>query len=250
MENKKNNFYNNEFKGLFLSFLIHTSLIGAVLIYKEPPIKIASSEKKVSLDLMTYELPKQVIKEEIIKPIQKQKVVEPKKKVKTPPKKVKKIIEQKTEMKKHIMVKDNKTDFTRTIKEVQKKKKIQEEKQVSKENLQPKKVKEQLNHAKMKREELQRQIFVKTNFKIIRDMIFEYLRYPNIARRMGWQGIAKIQLIISEEGKLLHVKVLESSKKKILDEEALRAALKIKNQQLPKPKIQTSIVLPIAFLLK
>lgn len=249
MIDKKQNHHKNELKGLLLSAFIHTSLIGAVLFYEQPIKEIASNEKKVSLDLMTYELPKQVVKKEkTIKPPKKKK--EPKKEVKKPPKKIKKVVKKRPKIQKHILIEEKNTKFVRHVQKTQIKTVHQEEKEITKKRLQLQKTKEPLKNAQTKQKETQREIFVKTNFKIIRDMVFYHLRYPSTARRMGWQGVVKLQLMISKDGALLNVKILETSKRNILDQAALKAALKIKNKKLPKPTVKTSIVLPIAFLLK
>lgn len=255
MIDKKQNPHKNELKSLLLSAFIHTSLIGAVLLYEQPVQEVASNEKKVSLDLMTYELPKQVVKKEkTIKP-QKEKV-EPKKEIKEPAKKIKKVVKKKPKIQKPIVTEKKNTKFVRPVQKLKKEEKSQikppskEKEEVTKKSVQPQKVKEPLQKAQTKQKESQREIFVKTNFKIIRDMVFYHLRYPSTARRMGWQGVVKLQLTISKEGELLSVKILETSKKNILDKAALKAALRIKDKKLPKPTIKTSIVLPIAFLLK
>jgi protein TonB len=248
MIDKKQNPHKNELKSLLLSAFIHTSLIGAVLLYEQPVQEVASNEKKVSLDLMTYELPKQVVKKE--------KTIKPKKEKVEPAKKIKKVVKKKPKIQKPIVTEKKNTKFVRPVQKLKKEEKSQikppskEKEEVTKKSVQPQKVKEPLQKAQTKQKESQREIFVKTNFKIIRDMVFYHLRYPSTARRMGWQGVVKLQLTISKEGELLSVKILETSKKNILDKAALKAALRIKDKKLPKPTIKTSIVLPIAFLLK
>jgi len=90
----------------------------------------------------------------------------------------------------------------------------------------------------------------KTDFEIIRDKVLQNLIYPNIARRMGWQGVVQIELTINEDGKLVNAKIHQSSGKAILDKSALDGSLQLRNEQLPKPKTTTTLILPVAFSLK
>jgi protein TonB len=233
---------NNELKGIFLSLLIHSSLIGAVFVYQDKPQKVASEKKVVSLDLMSYKLPKKV--EETPKPQEKPKPIkkpEPIKKNK--PKEVKK------EPKPHIPVEPKKEIVEPKVEEVVKEEIVKEE-IVPKEIIQPKEVQKPLETKPAINEEMQKQVFIKTNFAIIRDMVLSNLSYPSIAKRMGWTGVAKVELQVDATGKLLHVKIVQSSGKKALDEAALRAAEQLKEKTLPKPQSLTTIALPIAFFLK
>ena len=233
---------NNELRGIFLSLLIHSSLIGAVFVYQDKPQKVASEKKVVSLDLMSYKLPKKV--EETPKPQEKPKPIkkpEPIKKNK--PKEVKK------EPKPHKPVEPKKEIVEPKVEEVVKEEIVKEE-IVPKEIIQPKEVQKPLETKPAINEEMQKQVFIKTNFAIIRDMVLSNLSYPSIAKRMGWTGVAKVELQVDATGKLLHVKIVQSSGKKALDEAALRAAEQLKEKTLPKPQSLTTIILPISFDLR
>ncbi len=92
--------------------------------------------------------------------------------------------------------------------------------------------------------------FSKTDFAIIRNKVLENLIYPNIARRLGWNGIVHIALVIDTNGKLINAKVHQSSGKTILDKSALDASLQLQSEQLPEPDAITTIILPVAFSLK
>jgi TonB family protein len=98
--------------------------------------------------------------------------------------------------------------------------------------------------------QMQQQAFIKTNFAIIRDMVLNNLEYPNIARKMGWQGVVKIKLVIDANGKFTHYEIVQSSNRKRLDNAAIEAVETLLNRILPKPKIKTSIILPISFQLQ
>jgi protein TonB len=47
--------------------------------------------------------------------------------------------------------------------------------------------------------------------------------YPALARRRHWQGTVLLEVMVSREGKVLQVRVSESSGREVLDEAALRA---------------------------
>ena len=238
---------NNELKGIFLSLLIHSSLIGAVFVYQDKPQKVASEEKVVSLDLMSYKLPKKV--EETPKPQEK-----PKPKKKPEPIKKNKPKEVKKEPKPHKPVEPKKEIVKPKVEEVVKEEVVKEEvvkeEVVPREIIQPKEVQKPLETKPAINEEMQKQVFIKTNFAIIRDMVLSNLSYPSIAKRMGWTGVAKVELQVDATGKLLHVRIVQSSGKKALDDAALRAAEQLKEKTLPKPQSLTTIVLPITFQLK
>lgn len=77
-------------------------------------------------------------------------------------------------------------------------------------------------------------------------------RYPEIARRLGWEGEVVLQVTLKPSGELVEVKVLKSSGRDALDSEAIS---KIK-RRVPFPPInglaeeRAVLVIPIAFQLK
>ena len=87
------------------------------------------------------------------------------------------------------------------------------------------------------------------NLSAIREAILSYLRYPPVARRMGWEGTVKVRFTLTPEGKLEDLEVEESSGYRILDESALRAVLKASGS-FPKPKREVTLVIPIVFKLE
>lgn len=92
--------------------------------------------------------------------------------------------------------------------------------------------------------------YVKTDFEIIRDKVLAKLIYPSVARRMGWNGVVHVALVIDTEGKLVSASIHQSSGRQLLDDAALDAANKLKGEHLPKPKSLSTVILPIAFKLK
>ncbi len=218
-------------KSLLGSLLIHGLVIGGYFVYiYEEPLKVASKEKTISMDLQTITLPKQNIEKPKPKPIKKPepKKIEKPKPIKKPEPKHKPIIQEKPKPK----------PKQKLIKKIEPKK------------IQPKKIKTPTKTKQVANKQAQQQAFRKTNFAIIRDMVLENLEYPNIARRMGWQGITKVKLVVNTNGKLSHYEIVKSSNKKHLDNAALEAVESLIHRVLPKPKTKTTLILPISFSLQ
>lgn len=78
-------------------------------------------------------------------------------------------------------------------------------------------------------------------------MALKNLVYPRVANKMGWSGVVEIKLVVGTDGKLLGATVHKSSGRELLDKSALKAALALKNEKLPKPQTRSEIILPIAF---
>lgn len=234
-----------EKRAFLFSFLIHSTLFGSYLLYQyHNPNEIKSKSEIISMQLASFELPKQNIIEPL-KPMEKPKPIEKKvehvkpkpiEKIKPiehpkaiiPIKPLEKPIEKPIEKPKEIV----KEEVSQPIQE--KTSKSEEEKRVEKE------------HKRRAHE----QNFVKTNFAIIRNKVLNNLIYPNIARRMGWAGVVELALVIDTNGKLLKAYVHKSSNRKLLDDAALDAALRLYNDTLPKPKTISKIILPVSFKLK
>ncbi|MBP6497363.1 MAG: energy transducer TonB [Sulfurospirillum sp.] len=89
--------------------------------------------------------------------------------------------------------------------------------------------------------------YVKTDFEIIRDKVLSTLVYPSVAKRMNWNGVVHVALEIDTSGFLLKASIHQSSGRDILDNAALEAANRLKNQPLPKPQSASTVILPIAF---
>ena len=83
--------------------------------------------------------------------------------------------------------------------------------------------------------------------------IGQYLRYPAEARRKGTQGKVKVRIVVSDEGKIKDVKVIEG-KGDGLDEEAVRVMKLVDFEALPaldlngKP-IESEMTFPVTFQL-
>jgi protein TonB len=77
-------------------------------------------------------------------------------------------------------------------------------------------------------------------------------RYPEIARKLGWEGEVLLRVVIRPSGELVEIKVKQSSGREALDQEAVN---KIR-RRMPFPPIQglaTEVMIleiPIGFQLK
>lgn len=212
-----------EIKGLLLSFILHLVVVGFfVYWYTKPNVVI---------------LKQQVISMEISEPIS-ESLPEP-----TPLKPIEPIKEPETLKDEVVTSKPEPAKIVKEVAEIPNK--VEKTKSTS-ENLEPKAV--QKTEPK---EPIQSQSeYKKTNFGIIRDKVLSHLRYPSIAKEMGWKGMAKVKLTIDKNGNLVDVMLSESSGKSQLDSAALSAARAIAGSNLPVPSETTEITLPISFDLK
>ena len=217
----------NEAKGFLFSVLAHTVLIGGYFIFlHSQSLTVMSSSKMIVMEMATLErsiAPKNVppaslqpeeVKIEPIKPIEKPKPVIKKESVKPLPKQ--EVIEPIETT--HEPIPSLLTPLESAPTRVQ--------------------------------ESVQAEPFVKTDFEIIRDKVLSHLVYPSIAKRMNWNGVVHVALVIDSSGYLLNASIHQSSGRDILDNAALEAANKLKNQQLPKPQSTSTVILPIAFKLR
>ncbi|MFA6196672.1 MAG: energy transducer TonB [Sulfurimonas sp.] len=227
-----NTLIGNETKALVFSLVVHFLLIGTYLFYFYEQKKVPHEPLCIPINLLAYQAPTPV-----------QPVVEAKEVVesKPEPKKIEKVLPIKKPVEKPMQKRVEKP-----VEELIK--------SIEKENIEeivttPSPIKEdKVDKQKMIVE--QEKEFVQTNFSIIRDMALANLIYPNTARRMGWNGIVEIKLVIDTDGKLLEAIVVKSSGRELLDSTALESVLSLKDKVLPKPQAVSTIILPIAFSLK
>jgi protein TonB len=250
----------NTQKGLFFSFLLHSAVVFFYLffIYTKTSSPKLLEQKMLTMEIIDIAPIAQIPTKPIQKqpqPVVLQKVVEPKKIVESKP-----IIEE-PQIQHRVVQEEPKPILAPPVKYIE----------VQKEEIKPVKLSlpsPQLiaTQEVVKIEPKQEKVIVqdvppkiatknedklsKTDFEIIRDKISSSLVYPNIARRMGWQGVVQIELTINENGRLINAKVHQSSGKPILDKSALDASLQLQSEQLPKPKTTTTLILPVAFNLK
>jgi len=220
---------NPELSGLFISFVLHSAVIGFYLLFLyQKPLEIIQG-KTVVLEISNIErlAPKPVVPTPP-EPVQEVKKIEPLKpieKVKPLPKPIVK-------------------------KEVVNPEPIREEVVTSPAPVQA--VEANIAHevSPVSPTSTSAEPYEKTDFEIIRDKVLARLIYPSVARRMGWNGVVHVALLIDTDGRLVSATLHQSSGRSMLDDAALQAALKLKGEQLPKPKSLSTVILPIAFKLK
>jgi len=91
-------------------------------------------------------------------------------------------------------------------------------------------------------------VFVKENLEKIRKYIMENIKYPYIARKMGWQGKVIVEIVLSGKG-CEHIKLVKSSGYRILDKNALETVSKVCGK-FPKPQRKVSVKVPISYRLR
>lgn len=89
--------------------------------------------------------------------------------------------------------------------------------------------------------------YLKANFSYIRDMIMKRMIYPERAREMGWQGKVKVSFVISSDGFVKDIRILESSGVAILDRNALETVKKA--SPFPRPPVAAQLIIPISYRL-
>lgn len=89
--------------------------------------------------------------------------------------------------------------------------------------------------------------YLKENFLYIRDMVQKKATYPEMARLKGWEGKVAVSFIISSDGRIKDVKVMQSSGIEVLDRSATET---VRNASpFPKPSAEAQIIIPIVYRL-
>jgi protein TonB len=89
--------------------------------------------------------------------------------------------------------------------------------------------------------------YLRANFSYIRDMIMKRMIYPGRAREMGWQGKVKVSFVISSDGFVKDIRILESSGVEILDRNAVETVKKA--SPFPRPPVAAQLIIPISYRL-
>ncbi len=93
-----------------------------------------------------------------------------------------------------------------------------------------------------------RQQFLVKNLGVIARIFQRNLKYPYIARKMGWEGKVVVSFLLTKEGKVTNIKIEKSSGYKILDDNVIKT-LKKCEKYFPHPPIDIKIKLPIVYKL-
>jgi protein TonB len=86
------------------------------------------------------------------------------------------------------------------------------------------------------------------DLRMINERIRAGLKYPAIARRMGWEGTVRVSFVICYDGTIRNVELVESSGSPVLD----KNALKVINEFPPFPgrAREARVVVPIVYDLR
>ena len=94
---------------------------------------------------------------------------------------------------------------------------------------------------------LQSSIYLKREFTHIRSRIASNLRYPSMARRMGWSGRVDVEFIVRTNGSVDSIRVVRSSGCHLLDNDARETV--IKSAPFPVPPVVARVVIPVDYAL-
>jgi TonB family protein len=85
------------------------------------------------------------------------------------------------------------------------------------------------------------------DFSFIREKIQRNTRYPRLARQMGLEGQVKVSFTVCHDGKIMDLKVMESSGVSILDKCAIEAVKK--TSPFPSQQLEAKVIIPIVYRL-
>ncbi|RUM29415.1 MAG: hypothetical protein DSY32_03280 [Aquifex sp.] len=253
----------NSILGYLLSGLLHGAILFS-LTYTSLEMKEEKPRKVAVISLKTLKIKKEEKKDAKVKTINKKTIKGKKRSLK----KKRKVLKKKKAVKRSKKVK-RKRDISKKI--LRKVKKVRSAnlakpekiiknnvKTVAKSNTQngvkgkafhKKTVKEskQVAFSRMS-EDYYRKNFLSINFEKIRSYVQENVKYPYIARRMGWEGKVILEIVLSKRG-CESVRVVRSSGHKILDNNALET-VKALCGKFPRPEKKVKLRLPISYILR
>lgn len=87
------------------------------------------------------------------------------------------------------------------------------------------------------------------NLSLIRDIVMSYLRYPPIARRMGWEGEVLVSFELTPEGEVRDLHIKKSSGYELLDRNTL-SVVRLASKDFPRPIRPVILVIPVVYELE
>lgn len=90
--------------------------------------------------------------------------------------------------------------------------------------------------------------YLREHFSYIRDLILKHLKYPQIAKKMGWKGKVVVSFVIRENGGVEKSKILASSGYEVLDRQVLTVIREV--QPFPRPPVKAELIIPIVYKLE
>ena len=91
--------------------------------------------------------------------------------------------------------------------------------------------------------------YIEENLSLIREVVAGFLKYPPVARRMGWEGTVVVSFYLTPEGVVKEEKIEKSSGYELLDRNALRV-IRLASREFPRPEREVVVVLPIVYRLE
>lgn len=219
----------NETKSIFVSLLLHSLVILLFVFYFGNKPEVKKKPEIITMQLENIVMPTTLKPIEEVKPepIEKE-IIEPKK-VET--------IQKPEPTKESFVAKKPIAEPKKT--EPTKKEPIKSESKKSEE--QP---------VVKAKEEPKKENYSKTNFSTIRGMVLANLVYPKMAKRMQWEGVVRVRMVIDSSGRLISASIADSSGKSVLDDAAMNAVMSLNSKTLPKPQETETITMPIKFNLE
>ncbi len=89
--------------------------------------------------------------------------------------------------------------------------------------------------------------YVKANYSYIRDAVERRTSYPNIARKMGWEGKVLVAFTVCDDGQVEDIRIIKSCGFKALDKNAIKTIKQC--APFPKPPVRAEVTLPITYRL-
>ncbi len=90
--------------------------------------------------------------------------------------------------------------------------------------------------------------YLAKHFAYIRDLIMKHLKYPQIAKKMGWKGKVVVSFLIKENGNVENSKILTSSGYEVLDRNVMETIHEV--QPFPKPPVRAELIIPVVYALR
>ncbi|MCI4399703.1 MAG: energy transducer TonB [Campylobacteraceae bacterium] len=90
--------------------------------------------------------------------------------------------------------------------------------------------------------------YVKLNIAKIRELISKYKRYPNIAIKMGAEGVSSISFKLNPNGVVEDIRIVKSSGYSYLDKSSIQT-IEEAAADMPKPHKAVTLIIPIEYRL-
>ncbi len=90
--------------------------------------------------------------------------------------------------------------------------------------------------------------YLAEHYAYIKELIMKHLKYPPMAKKMGWKGKVVVAFAIKENGNTENSKIVTSSGYEILDRNVLSVIKEV--QPFPKPPARADLAIPITYILE